>query len=233
MPSHSRPSRSGPATAPRTLRLRPWLLVLLLVAADGCDKKYDVVPITAAVEYQDPALLQKAWQLPVAATYHGAPALVYQKNPSFCGPASLVNVMHSLNEAAVGQDNVFEQTSFHFWNAALGMPLDRLAELVRQKSHRKVTVVRDISLAEFRAHLRRSNSPDRRYTINFHRGPLFGTGHGHHSPIGGYLEAEDLVLVLDVNQSFKPWLVRSERLYQAMDTVDSDGGRKRGMLLIE
>lgn len=96
-----------------------------------------------------------------------------------------------------------------------------------------VSVLRDLSLAEFRQHLRQINDPGLRYTINFHRGPLFGGGGGHHSPLGAYLEAADLVLVLDVNEEFKPWLVPAERLYQAMDTVDRDGGRKRGLLRIE
>jgi len=36
-------------------------------------------------------------------------------------------------------------------------------------------------------------------TQNFNRAQIFGAGVGHHSPIGGYLEAEDLVFVLDVN----------------------------------
>jgi hypothetical protein len=61
--------------------------------------------------------------------------------------------------------------------------------------------------------------------------PIFGDGVGHHSPIGGYLEAEDLVLVLDVNKKFQPWLVESTRLFSAMNTLDGD--KKRGLLLIE
>jgi hypothetical protein len=37
--------------------------------------------------------------------------------------------------------------------------------------------------------------------------------------------------VLDVNEKFKPWLVKSERLFKAIDTADS--GKKRGLLRIE
>ena len=70
-------------------------------------------------------------------------------------------------------------------------------------------------------------------SINFSREPIFGTGAGHISPIGGYLEAEDLVFVLDVNEDYKPWLVERERLFSAMDTIDGDGDKKRGLLLIE
>ena len=63
--------------------------------------------------------------------------------------------------------------------------------------------------------------------------PLFGTGGGHHSSIGGYLEAEDLVFVLDVNASYQPWLVSTARLFEAMDTVDSASGEKRGLIKLE
>jgi len=33
---------------------------------------------------------------------------------------------------------------------------------------------------------------------------LLSSGGGHHSPLGGCLEAEDLVFVLDVNEKFGP-----------------------------
>jgi len=49
--------------------------------------------------------------------------------------------------------------------------------------------------------------------------------------IGGYLESEDLVFVLDVNQQYRPWLVERVRLFSAMNTFD--GNAKRGLLLIE
>jgi hypothetical protein len=94
-----------------------------------------------------------------------------------------------------------------------------------------VTVLRDLTPESFRDHMRLSNDPNRRYVVNFTRRPIFGAGGGHHSPIGGYLEAEDLVFVLDVNEDFKPWLIESSRLYAAVNTLD--GGKKRGLLLIE
>lgn len=48
--------------------------------------------------------------------------------------------------------------------------------------------------------------------------PLFGRGGGHHSPLGGYLEEEDLAFVLDVNAGYGPWLVSAQRLFDAMNT---------------
>ncbi|HMI92729.1 MAG TPA: phytochelatin synthase family protein [Polyangiales bacterium] len=63
------------------------------------------------------------------------------------------------------------------------------------------------------------------------RKPIFGAGPGHHSPLAGYLEPEDLVFVLDVNSDFGPWLIASDKLYTAIDTLDGD--KKRGLLRLE
>jgi hypothetical protein len=79
----------------------------------------------------------------------------------------------------------------------------------------------------------RANDPDRRYIANFHRGPLFGRGHGHFSPILGYLAGTDEVFVGDVNDDYKPWLASSERLLEAVNTIDSASGKSRGLLLVE
>lgn len=49
--------------------------------------------------------------------------------------------------------------------------------------------------------------------------------------IGGYLESEDLVFVLDVNPDYQPWLVERKRLFAAVNTLDGD--KKRGLLLVE
>ena len=92
-------------------------------------------------------------------------------------------------------------------------------------------VLRDLNEEEFREHLRRSNGPGRRYIVNFSREQIFGAGVGHYSPIGGYLEAEDLVFILDVNSNYQPWLVERQRLFAAVNTFDGD--KKRGLLLIE
>ena len=89
--------------------------------------------------------------------------------------------------------------------------------------------LRDLSEEQFQEHLRRSNDLGRRYIVNFSREKIFGGGVGHHSPIGGYLEPEDLVFVLDVNPAYQPWLVERRRLFDAVNTLDGD--RKRGLLL--
>jgi hypothetical protein len=192
--------------------------------------KLDVPSIKGEATYQDAALLERAWQLPVAATFSSG--LLYQTNGSLCGPTSVANVERSLGKSSASVDSVLEGTG-KCWSGAcmMGLTLEELAEITRHATGRKVTLLRDLSLSQFREELRHVNDLGRRYIINFQRAPLFAQGGGHHSPIAGYLEAEDLVLVLDVNEKFKPWLVKADRLFKAVDT--SDGGKKRGLLRIE
>jgi hypothetical protein len=176
------------------------------------------------------ALLERAWQLPVAATFNRQ--LAWQSNGSLCGPASVANVNRSLGDSADTERKVLFHTGW-CWTGycIIGLTLDELAAVARRNTERSVTVLRDLTQEQFREHLRRSNDLTRRYIVNFTRKAIFGAGGGHHSPLGGYLEAEDLVLVLDVNRDFEPWLVERERLFAAVDTFD--GNKKRGLLLIE
>lgn len=177
-----------------------------------------------------PELMERAWRLPVAATFRGH--VDWQSNGSRCGPAAVANANRSLGEAARTEGKVLAGT-WSCWTGVciMGLTLDELAKVAQTNTSRKVTVLRDLSESQFLEHLRRSNDPGRRYIVNFDRAQIFGAGSGHHSPIGGYLEAEDLVFVLDVNVDFAPWLVERKRLFDAVNTFD--GNQKRGLLFIE
>jgi len=203
-----------------------------LLFSDGVDYSH-AATIKKTHDYQDAALLSRAWALPVAQIYQHD-GVDYQHNGSFCGPTSAVNVLRSLG-AATDQAHVLDGTDAHPHLGMLfgGITLDHLADVMRAKSGKRVTVLRDLTLDQFRAEMARANDPALRYIVNFHRGPLFATGGGHHSPIGGYLAAEDLVLVVDVNAKYHPWLVPTARLYEAVDTLDKSAGKKRGLLRIE
>lgn len=193
-------------------------------------ERFDVTSIREAPHYEDDAMLARADELAVARTYDD---LEWQSNGSLCGPSSVANVARSLGREA-SESSVLEGSGLCWTGMCLGgLTLDELAGIARRATGRRVTVLRDLSLEELRAELRRANDPSVRYIVNFHRGLLFGQGGGHHSPIGGYLEEEDLVYVLDVNDDYRPWLVETERLFAAIDTVDGSSGRKRGLLRIE
>jgi hypothetical protein len=224
--------------------VRRWLKLLLVVVVvalavpASCVARavwfpptFDVPSIRARKDYQDSELLARGWELPAAQSVR--PKFSYQSNGSKCGPSSLANVFRSLGEE-VDEQGVLEGSG-KCWSGVCfgGLTLDELAQLARERGNRRVTVLRDLDYDAFLAELRRSNDPKRRYVINFHRGLLFAKGTGHHSPIGGYLDRENLVFVLDVNEDFRPWLVESRRLFDAMNSVDSSSGKKRGLLLIE
>ena len=138
-----------------------------------------------------PELLDRAWRLPVAATF--SRRVTWQSNGSRCGPAAVANTYRSLGEAAITEAKVLAGTG-RCWTGAciFGLTLDELADVARANTARKVTVLRDLSEEQFQEHLRRSNDLGRRYIVNFSREKIFGGGVGHHSPIGGYLESEDL-----------------------------------------
>lgn len=204
----------------------------LPAATSAAPSSARVVSIKETSAYQDPTLLAAAWQLPVAALYKTS--IEYQRNGSVCGPTSVANVLHSLQRPG-DQASVLKASGLTTVMGYLpqGITLDQLAEVTAQSTGSQVSVLRDLSLASFREHLRQSNDLARRYIINFTRAPLFGTGGGHHSPIAGYLAEQDLVLVLDVNEQYGAWLVTPERLFEAMDTIDTGAGKKRGLLLID
>jgi hypothetical protein len=177
-----------------------------------------------------PELIDRAWRFPVAATFKSE--VTWQSNGSRCGPASVANTFRSLGEEEKTEAKVLQGTG-KCWTGVcfMGLTLDELADIALTKTHRKVTVLRNLTAEEFREHMKRANEPSRRYIINFSREKIFGAGVGHFSPIGGYLDTEDLVFVLDVNEHYKPWLIQRDRLFSAMDTLD--GEKKRGLLLIE
>jgi Phytochelatin synthase len=220
----------------RSIRLTLYasvVVVACIAGAAGFVISQTRVPpeaINAAVTRREEAI-ERAWQLPVASTFNRE--MEWQSNASLCGPASLANIFRSLGDDNTARvETVLAGTGrCPMGVCILGLTLDELADVARRNTGRTVTVLRDLSPAEFREHMKLANDPSRRYIINFSRKAIFGSGAGHHSPVGGYLEAEDLVFVLDVNREFQPWLIERARLYDAMNTFD--GHAKRGLLLIE
>ena len=196
-----------------------------------------VVSIETAAAYQNPELISRAWSLPVASLYRAD--FEFQDNPSFCGPTSAANVARSVGRPT-DQRSVLRGTSFKtFFGFAWspgngpGMTLDQLAEVLHIATDRPTTVIRGPGIDAFREELRRSNDPRLRYVVNFDRAPLWGAGHGHISPVLGYLEAEDLAFIGDVNRRYAPFLVSPERLLEAMNTTDTSTGELRGLVRLE
>jgi hypothetical protein len=126
--------------------------------------------------YQSPALLTRAWALPVARLY-GPQGYVFQRNPSTCGPTSIADVLRSEGrpadpDAVMNGSGVFQI----FGVLPGGLTLDQEAEILARNSGKPAKLLRDLSLDEFRAEMARSNDASRRVIVNFTRAPLFGRG---------------------------------------------------------
>lgn len=182
--------------------------------------------------YRDPEMMRLAWGMPVASRYRRV-TFEFQHNQSVCGPTSIADVLHSIG-VPLTQEQVLVGSTKRTWFGYLlgGLTLDQLGDLLARRTGGKVTILRDLDLDGFRGKMGLLNDPRYRIIANFHRGPLFGRGHGHFSPLLAYLPRQDLVLVGDVNASFRPFLVTTARLWKAVNTIDPGTGQSRGLAVL-
>ena len=67
--------------------------------------------------------------------------------------------------------------------------------------------------------------------LNYSRKTLDQTGDGHFSPVGGYHEREDMVLILDVARfKYPPYWIPLQKAFEAMQQLDN--GKPRGKLFL-
>jgi hypothetical protein len=191
-----------------------------------------VASIERTPTYRNASLLAEAERMPVARAYLSRP-FEYQHNPSVCGPTSAADVLHSMGRRD-SQTDVMTRAGVAsvFGYVIPGLTLDQEASVLRKTTGDPVTLLRDLDPAAFHKLLARANDPKLRFVVNFHRGPMFGRGHGHFSPILAYLANRDLVLVGDVNHDYGIYLVDARRLFAAMNTIDDVTGKKRGLLMV-
>jgi hypothetical protein len=116
------------------------LLALLLAAGSFIVAQSKVPPaaIEASVTHT-PALVERAWSLPVASTF--GKEIAWQSNGSRCGPASLANVFRSLGQPQSTEAAVLAGTG-KCWTGVciMGLGLDELADLARVHANGKVSV---------------------------------------------------------------------------------------------
>ena len=191
-----------------------------------------VASIEHTPTFRNTTLLAEAERMPVARAYLSR-SFEYQHNPSVCGPTSAADVLHSMGRRD-SQTDVMTHAGVTsvFGYVIPGLTLDQEASVLRKTTGDPVTLSRNLDLAAFRGELVRANDPRLRFVVNFHRGPMFGRGHGHFSPILAYLPARDLVLLGDVNHDYGIYLVSTRRLFDAMNTIDDVTGKKRGLLMV-
>jgi len=176
---------------------------------------------------------------------------VTQINQAYCGVASMVMVLNSLKIPAPEAPeykpyHVFTQEDF-FNNentkkvlspevvARQGMNLDQLGELLASYGVKvKVYNASETSLEQFRKLAAENlNREDAFIIVNYLRKVIGQKIGGHISPLAAYNEETDRFLILDVSRyKYPPVWVKSEDLWRAMSTIDSDSGKTRGFVLV-
>ncbi|XP_030460846.1 glutathione gamma-glutamylcysteinyltransferase 1-like [Syzygium oleosum] len=167
-----------------------------------------------------------------------------QSEPAYCGLASLSMVLNAL---AIDPGRKWKGPWRWFDESMLDCcePLEKVkAEgisfgkvvCLAQCAGAEVEALRtsQTTVDHFRQFVKRCSSSDNCHLVSsYHRAALKQTGTGHFSPIGGYHEGSDMVLILDVARfKYPPHWVPLPLLWEAMDTVDKTTGQRRGFMLI-
>ncbi len=176
---------------------------------------------------------------------------VTQNNQAYCGVASSVMVLNSLQIPAPEAPqytpfHVFTQENF-FNNEATrkvvspevvaheGMTLDQLGQLVASYGvNVKVYHAADTSLEDFRKQAVENLKHLNHFVIvNYLRKEIGEEKGGHISPLAAYNEQTDRFLILDVSRyKYPPVWVKTADLWKAMATVDSASGKTRGFVFV-
>lgn len=176
---------------------------------------------------------------------------VTQNNQAYCGVASMVMVLNSLEIPAplapqYSPFHVFTQDNF-FDNEATrkvlepavvarqGMTLDQLGQLL-DSYHVNVKVYHaaDTSLQDFRK-LASENlkQPNNFVIVNYLRKEIGEEKGGHISPLAAYNQQTDRFLILDVSRyKYPPVWVKTADLWKAMATADSASSKTRGFVFV-
>ena len=154
-----------------------------------------------------------------------------QSDPAFCGLGSLVM---GLNALGIDPGRLWKGPWRWFSEELLdccvplaevrkrGLDVDELACLARCNGA-DVELVRGDpnNLVAFRAAIASAAGGDGVLVVSYDRSALGQTGSGHFSPVGGYHQARDLALILDVARfKYPPHWMSVERLWQATHPVD-------------
>lgn len=166
-----------------------------------------------------------------------------QAEPQFCGLGTLVVALNALAiDPGRRWRGVWRWFSEDLLDCCValehirqrGLDLDEVACLARCNGASVEMFRAETSDAStWRASLKQSARGELVVVASYDRASLAQTGSGHFSPIGGYHVGRDLVLVLDVARfKYPPHWIPAERLWQAMQAVDTATGLSRGWLAL-
>jgi glutathione gamma-glutamylcysteinyltransferase len=179
-----------------------------------------------------------------------------QDEPAFCGLASIAMVLNALSidprRAWKGPWRTFHEEMLDCCHSLdkvkqEGITITQAACLARCNGA-SVEIYRhgSVSLEDFREIVKRAcSNPEndssqnstgrggspRHIIVSYSRKAFLQTGDGHFSPIGGYSERHDMVLILDTARfKYPPHWVKLHELYDAMAAIDPSTGMPRGFM---
>jgi hypothetical protein len=171
-----------------------------------------------------------------------------QDDQTSCGPTSIAMVLNAMGiprpemEAfqpfgLYTQHNVLADGSYDpDLLARVGMPLEAIGRVLRSHGvEARHVYASTTSLDAFRRQVSEAlSTPGTHVIANYSRTVLGQEGSGHISPLAGYNETSDMVLILDVARYKSPpvW-VPTATLWEAMTAPVSAGGPSRGFVLVD
>lgn len=176
---------------------------------------------------------------------------VTQINQAYCGVASIVMVLNSLDIKAPLSEpykpyRIFTQE--HFFNnkeaqkvtsaevvSRQGMSLEQIGKLINSYGVKvKVYYASNTNINEFRKLAVQNLKRRQNFVIvNYLRKEIGQKEGGHISPIAAYNAQSDRFLILDVSRyKYPPVWVKTEDLWKAMNTKGSTSSKTRGFLLV-
>lgn len=175
----------------------------------------------------------------------------YQKNLTFCGVASAVIILNTLNitppkDEAFGKYRLFTQDNLFSAEALkkspikkaeilkAGLTLSQETQLLNSFPDVKATMysAKNLSVQQTKTILLKALKSNKQLVIvNILRSAMDEKGGGHFSPISAYDPKSDSVLFMDVSTyKYAPTWVPIKNLYNAMRT--KDGNSYRGLVVI-
>ena len=167
---------------------------------------------------------------------------VPQSRRAFCGVASSVIALNSLHThlPTVTQRTIFNQKTrklIHPLQVTFGgMTLAQLNNILQvHQLKTKIVYANDIELDQFRLLAQKNlTNPHDLIIVNYQRQALNQNGGGHFSPLAAYHQDSDRFLILDVaTNKYPPVWVRTEELWEGMNTVDLVSNLSRGFIIVE
>ncbi|CAA92263.1 phytochelatin synthetase [Schizosaccharomyces pombe] len=174
-----------------------------------------------------------------------AQQMVTQNEPAFCGLGTLCMILNSLKvdpgRLWKGSWRWYDQYMLDCCRSLSdiekdGVTLEEFSCLANCNGLRTITkCVKDVSFDEFRKDVISCSTIENKImAISFCRKVLGQTGDGHFSPVGGFSESDNKILILDVARFKYPcYWVDLKLMYESMFPIDKASGQPRGYVLLE